>query len=321
LIAVEGNCLLSDQCFVTSNGSWRFRGETCWGRLPEGFALGGTHGGIASDRMGRVYVSTQSAMGIVVFAPSGDCITTIAHQFPEVHSLVCAEEDGVEYLYATVLKGTPEANWLFVKMTLDGTPALRITAPAAAGFTEPNAWRITAAVPAPDGSLWIANGYGDSRLFHFDRSGNFLSAHAGKGSVDGLFERCHGLTIDHRFDQPLLLVCDRENHRLVHFDLDGRFVRTLATGLRRPCQASFLGDQLVVSELEGRVTILDRNHTPVAFLGDNPDTSQWAQYDIAPESITSGCFSAAHGIHAVSGTTIYISDWNRTGRVTRLELI
>ncbi len=271
--------------------------------------------------MGRVYVSTQSGSGIVVFAPSGDFITNIAHQFPEVHSLVCAEEDGVEYLYATVLKGTPGANWFFVKMTLDGSPVLRITAPPEAGFIEPNAWRITAAVPAPDGSFWIANGYGDSRLLHFDSSGQFLSAHAGKGSRDGLFERCHGLAIDDRFDQPLLLVCDRENRRLVHFDLDGRFVRTLATGLRRPCQTSFLGDHLLVSELEGRVTILDPNHIPVAFLGDNPDSAQWAQYDLAPESITSSCFSAAHGIHTTAGGTTYISDWNRTGRVTRLELI
>jgi hypothetical protein len=203
-------------------------------------------------------------------------------------------------------------------MTTDGTPVLKITAPPEAGFKLPNEWKITAAVPAPDGSIFIANGYGDSRIFHFDGKGNYLRSYSGKGSEPGMLNCSHGLTLDARYDQPLLLVCDRENRRLCHFDLDGKYVGTVTQHLRRPCQIALHGDYAIVSELEGRVTVLDRDNVPVAFLGDNPLKSQWANYDLDPASIQAAYFSAAHGCFIDREANIYVSDWNHTGRVSRL---
>ena len=305
----------------TGNGEWTYRVIPGWGRLPAGTAFGGTHGGIAQDSAGRIYISTQSETGILVCSPQGHLLRTIASQYPEVHSMVYAQENGSEYLYATVQKGTPQENWLFIKMKIDGTVVQKITAPPEAGFKAPNEWRLTAAVPAPDGSIFIANGYGDSRLFRFDGKGQYLASYGGKGKTDGLFDCSHGLAVDTRYEQPLLLVCDRENRRLCHFDFDGKFVRTVAQHLRRPCQVSFYGDCAVVSELEGRVTILDRDNVPVAFLGDNPQKTQWANYQLQPSEIAPDRFSAAHGCFIDRDANIYVSDWNRTGRVTRLARV
>jgi hypothetical protein len=81
---------------------------------------------------------------------------------------------------------------------------------------------------------------------------------------------------------------------------------------------SFHGDYAVVSELEGRVTILDKNNVPVSFLGDNPQRVQWADYDLNPDAIAPAVFSAAHGCHIDQDANIYVSDWNRSGRVTKL---
>lgn len=306
------------QEFITGNGEWTYSVSTGWGQLHGATVFGGTHGGIATDKAGHVYVSTQSSTGILVYAPDGVLIKTIANQYPEVHSMVFAEENHEEFIYTTVQKGTPGENWLFVKMKTDGTVVQKITAPPEAGFKAPNEWRITAAVPAPDGSIFIANGYGDSRLFRFDKQGNYLASYAGKGKTEGLFDCCHGISVDTRYDQPMMLVCDRENRRLCHFDFDGRFVRSLTGHLRRPCQVSFHGDFAVVSELEGRVTVLDRDNAPVAFLGDNPRKDQWANYQLPPGEIRPAFFSAAHGCHIDQQANIYISDWNQTGRITRL---
>ncbi|HEY1901993.1 MAG TPA: hypothetical protein VGG56_06165 [Terracidiphilus sp.] len=302
----------------TGNGQWTYEVVPDWGHLPAGKTFGGTHGAIATDKSGHVYVSTQSETGILVYTPQGVLIKTIANQYPEAHSIFHAEERGDEYLYTTVQKGTPKENWLFVKMKIDGTVVQKITAPPEAGFKAPNEWRLTAAVPAPDGSIFIANGYGDSRIFRFDSNGNYRASYGGKGATDGLFDCSHGLAVDARYDQPLLLVCDRENRRLCHFDFDGKFVRTVTEHLRRPCQVSFHGDYAVVSELEGRVTILDRDNAPVAFLGDNPQKTQWANYQIQPSLIAPAFFSAAHGCYIDQSANIYVSDWNQTGRVTKL---
>ena len=142
----------------TGNGEWTYEVVHAWGHLPAGTAFRGTHGAIATDKAGQVYVSTQSETGILVYTPDGVLQKTIASQYPEVHSMFYAQEDGVEYLYTTVQKGTPKENWLFVKMKTDGTVVQKITAPPEAGFKAPNEWRLTAAVPGPDGSIFIANG-------------------------------------------------------------------------------------------------------------------------------------------------------------------
>lgn len=302
----------------TGNGEWTYRVVPAWGQLPTGLAFGGTHGAIATDSAGQVYVSTQSETGILIYTPDGVFKKRIATEYPEVHSIFHALEGADEYLYTTVQKGTPKENWLFVKMKTDGTVVQKITAPPQAGFKTPNEWRLTAAVPGPDGRILIANGYGDSRIFHFDKNGEYRGEWGGKGTSDGLFDCCHGLAVDTRYDQPLLLVCDRENRRLCHFDLDGKFVGTVTQHLRRPCQVSFHGEFAVVSELEGRVTILDKYNTPVAFLGDNPKKSQWANYQLRPDEIGTTFFSSAHGCYIDQQANIYISDWNQTGRVTKL---
>jgi hypothetical protein len=308
----------SNPTFVTGNGEWAYEVVSHWGDLPPGTHFGGTHGAIARNRAGNIYVSTQSATGVLVYDSNGKLLRTIAGAYPEVHSLVHAEEHGDEFFYATVQKGTPAENWLFLKMTPEGKVVLKITAPPEAGFKAPNEWRITAAVPAPDGSIFIANGYGDSRIFRFDKNGNYKGSFSEKGSREGQLDCSHGVTLDVRYDQPLLLICDRENRRLCHFDLDGQYVRTVTEHLRRPCQISFFGDYAVVSELEGRATVLDRNNVPVAFLGDNPEKAQWAKYELDPHDINTAVFSAAHGCFVDSEANIFVSDWNQTGRVTKL---
>jgi hypothetical protein len=310
-----------DSQLQTGNGEWTYRVVPNWGQLPQGTTFGGTHGAIAVDNAGLVYVSTQSETGVLVYDHDGKLLRTIATEYPEVHSLVHAEESGAEYFYATVQKGTPKENWLFLKMKTDGTVVQKIVAPSEAGFHQPNEWRITAAVPSPDGSIFIANGYGDSRIFIFDKAGNYKRSFTGKGDKDGECNCCHGMSVDTRYDQPLLFVCDRENRRLTHYDFDGKFVSNTTLHLRRPCQIGFHGDYAVISELEGRVTVLDKNNAPVAFLGDNPHKDQWANYKVPLADIAPTWFSAAHGCYIDRDANIYVSDWNVTGRVSKLARV
>jgi len=181
---------------LTGNGEWTYEAVPGWGVLPSGTSFGGTHGAVAEDKAGHIYVSTQSTTGVLVYAGDGRLIKTIASAFPEIHSMVHADERGEEFLYSTVQKGIPAENWLFVKLRIDGTVVLKITAPPEAGFKSPNEWRLTAAVPAPDGSIFIANGYGDSRIFRFDKNGNYKGSFAEKGKLEGQLDCSHGLTLD-----------------------------------------------------------------------------------------------------------------------------
>src|ERR1700721_3280059 len=93
--------------FPTGNGEWTYEVVQGWGSLPSGTAFGGTHGAIAQDKAGHIYVSTQSTTGVLVYNSDGRLVRTIANAYPDVHSMVRAEEHGEEFFYATVRKGPP----------------------------------------------------------------------------------------------------------------------------------------------------------------------------------------------------------------------
>ncbi|MGL4400262.1 MAG: 6-bladed beta-propeller, partial [Luteolibacter sp.] len=70
--------------------------------------------------------------------------------------------------------------------------------------------------------------------------------------------------------------------------------------------------------LKARVTILDKTGTPVAFLGDNPNKAQWANFKVPPQEQNLGIFTAPHGLSFDKAGNLYVQDWNVSGRVTKL---
>ena len=298
---------------VTGNGAFRYNMNPGWGKLADGSPVGPTHGGIALDGEGRVYVSTDAGHGICVFSTEGVLLKTIAPECSGTHSLVYREEDGKGYLYGAHKQGNR-----IVKLDLDGNIVMSIedSEKIPGGFKG-----LTAVAVAPDGSIYAATGYGANIIHHFSAAGKLLNSFGTKGEAADEFKTCHGLAIDTRFGEPRLLVVDRENRRLTHYTLGGELIGVHSTHLRRPCAVSFFGDYVAVAELQGRVTIVDKSGTPVAFLGDNPNEKQWAQFRTALEDISYAVFTAPHGLAFDPAGNLYVQDWNQSGRVTRLGLI
>ena len=59
--------------------------------------------------------------------------------------------------------------------------------------------------------------------------------------------------MDPRFEPARLLVCDRDNRRLVHLTLDDEWMGEVAKDLLRPASIDFHGDLVAVAEINGRV--------------------------------------------------------------------
>ncbi|MHA3771012.1 6-bladed beta-propeller [Verrucomicrobiota bacterium sgz303538] len=299
---------------TTGNGTSTYQTVPNWGNIPDQLKLGPTHGSAVIDKQGLIYVSTDSPNGFYIFKPDGTLVRTMAPEFSGVHGMMIREENGQEFIYAAHLKGAQ-----IVKLTLDGKAVLKIPYPEEAGiYPGGKGYMPTAVAVGPDGSIFAADGYGKSVIHKFDSTGKYIKTFGKKGKADGEFQACHGIALDTRGEKPLLLVCDRENRRLQHFDLDGNFVAVVTTDLRRPCAVSFLGDNVAVAELESRVAILDKSNKVIATLGDNPDKSQWAKFDVPPTAWKEGIFTAPHGLTYDREGNLYVQDWNKTGRVTKL---
>ena len=67
---------------LTGNGEWTYRILTGWGSLPGGTAFGGTHGAVAQDNAGQIYVSTPSDTGVLVYTSDGKLVRKIAAGYP-----------------------------------------------------------------------------------------------------------------------------------------------------------------------------------------------------------------------------------------------
>lgn len=297
---------------VVGNGAWTYETVPGWGKLPDGKNLGPTHGSVLTGGDGRIYFSTDAAMSVIVYEPDGKLVKTIAPECAGFHAMALRVEQGKDVIYGAQL---PKSR--VCKIDTDGKILLEI--PNAATAAVPGGWQgLTAVTVAPDGSIFAATGYGAQMIHKFDATGKLLKSFGGKGAGDGQYNTCHGLAIDTRFGEPRLLVADRGNRRLVHTDLEGKFIGVHSRGLRLPCMVDLMGEFCAVAELEARVTILDKEGVPVAFLGDNPNKGQWAKFGVAPTDFKEGVFTAPHGLCFDKTGNLYVQDWNATGRVTKL---
>jgi hypothetical protein len=78
---------------------------------------------------------------------------------------------------------------------------------------------------------------------------------------------------------------------------------------------------LVVPDLAGRVTILDRENKLVCHLGDQPDESLRAQNGVPREKWKDGVFISPHSAHWDKQGNLYVMDWNYLGRVNKLQRV
>ena len=304
----------------TGAGEHTYESVPNWCQMPEGRqTLGPTHGGIVEDKEGNIYFTMDGGpSAILVYKPDGKFVRAIGDEkLTGIHGLCINDEGGEQFLYAAHLKGKQA-----LKMKLDGTVVWSIPfekVNESGKYRNQGQFSPTAIAVGPDGAVYIADGYGQNWIHRFDKDQKYVASFGGQGTEPGKFKTCHGLALDKRGEKPLLLVADRENRRLQHFDLDGKFVAVVTEGLRRPCSLSFHDGRVAIAELEARVTILDKDNKQVAHLGDNPNRDHWANYNVAPADWKPGIFTAPHGVSFDRQGNVYVMDWNSSGRLSKFK--
>lgn len=78
---------------------------------------------------------------------------------------------------------------------------------------------------ADDGSFYVSDGYGNSRIIKFSASGGYLSEWGRKGDKPGEFNIPHGITVDSTGN---IYVADRENNRIQIFDPNGNYIKQIS---------------------------------------------------------------------------------------------
>jgi hypothetical protein len=300
----------------TGTGVMTFETVPGWGLRPDGSsALGPTHGAVVVDKEGHIY--TSAGKGVVVFSPDGKVVKEyLGDKYTQLHDMeIRAEGDG-EFIY-----GARNNNAEGIKFNAHtGEVVLRLPFPKESGLGLMK-FNPTAITVAPNGDIFLSDGYASNHIFKFDKTGKYLMHFGVKGNGLKEFNTCHGMTLDTRYDPPRLLICDR-NHtpkgRLLHYDLDGNFLDEVVTGLGMPTSVAIHGDYVSVPDLHGRVVILDKSNTIMAVLGHNADPAKRANHNVPQKDWIEGVFSGTHGSYWDKDGNLYVQDWNVSGRIIKL---
>lgn len=286
---------------------------------PDMQTIGQAHGDVAVASNGDVYVSVGGARGgLQVFDKSGKYLRNVPNAPTDFHGFVIHKEKAGEFIYGARLGGQS-----ILKMQLDGRIVLSI-----AGSTIPPelvrmrngkpSLRLTNVDVAPDGRIFAVDGYSSDVIHIFDANGKYLDSFGGKAAPFG-FRTCHKIAIDGRFDPPRILCCDRENRRVVHLSIDGK-VLNVVKEMKRPAAVAVHGDWAAIAEIEGRVSLLDKEGRTVLQLGANEVKAQTATNKVKPADWRTGILTAPHGLDFDSHGNLFVTEYNVYGRVVRYNL-
>jgi DNA-binding beta-propeller fold protein YncE len=304
---------------VVGSGEHQYEMIHDWAKLPADYVWGNTHA-VAEDSQGRIYIKHTVGKGsrcedaVVVFDAEGNFITSWGKEFKGgAHGLQLVREGRDEFF----LLSDPSRH-LVVKTTLSGREVFRITFPEASDFYRgAGEFRPTNVAVAPDGEIFVADGYGKNYVHIYDRSGHYRKSFGGMGKDAGQLSCPHGIMVDTRGIGPRLAVADRGNRRLQYFTLEGEHLGFVKDDLRAPCHFDQRGDVLLIPDLESRVTLFDANNRLIAHLGDGGHYN--GIRDKSRDKFTAGKFVAPHGASFDHAGNIFVVEWVEVGRVTKLR--
>ena len=266
---------------VVGMGDYKYEVVEDWAKLPDGesFAMVSA---MAADSQNRIYAFQRKDPPIVIFDSDGNYLDSWGNgSFVLAHSIFI--EDDVVYI-------TDRDSSVCLIYTLDGKPIQMLgrhgvhsdtgcenpgdLVPRAAGpFNYP-----AEIIPSPSGDLYVADGYRNARIHRFSWDGQLKQSWGEPGKTDpGHFHLPHSLVIHN----DTIFLCDRENHRMQLFTLDGEFL-DIWDDIQRPMDISVGKDgMLYVSEGGGdgssaRVSVLDTDGTVLSrFDCRGPGHGSW----------------------------------------------
>ena len=291
-----------------------------WLMPPEHLKWGDTQG-VAEDSRGRLYIAhtvhpdSPSGDAIVVFDRNGKFLTSWGSRFRGgAHGLDLRREGREEFLYHC-----DTAHRQVVKTRLDGTVVWEKGLPAEASvYQKDNPYIPTNVAFSPNGDFYVTDGYGSDWIHQYNLKGEFVRTFGGKGKEPGKVLNAHGIWTDTRGKEPLLVVADRANRRLQYFTLDGKHVKFVDEGMRRPCHFSIRNDLMLIPDLDSVLTILDKDNRVVAQLGDgHPSRLRGVPRSEFPP----GKFIHPHDAQFLRNGDILVAEWVPIGRITLLRKV
>lgn len=277
------------------SGKYTYEVVAGWGKLPSGWHFGWIPA-VGCDSKDNVYVYSRSEHPLVIFDRDGNFLDVWGEDvLQDAHGIFIDKDDNVFCTERNThcVHKFDRTGKLLMTIGTPGTPGARPGDP----FNLP-----TDLVVAPNGDLYISDGYGNARVHHYSADGKLLNSWGEPGSGPGQFDLSHCVRIDRH---NKLWVCDRNNSRIQMFDLAGNYLGEWAN-LAHPDQVYFdpHDDVVYIAELDQQVSIYTLDHQLLTQWGGGVRSEKPGEFLACP-----------HGIWADSRGDLYVSEVQADGRL------
>ena len=302
---------------IVGHGEFRYRVHKTWGDLdPQKTPVKNCHEMVMDSRKRLIMITDETQNNILIYDKSGKLLDSWGTSYPSGHGLTLWDAGGEEFLFITDNGGQ------VVKTTLDGREVMNVPNPKDIGvYGDEENYVPTETAIAPNGDIYVADGYGSQYILQYDMDGNFIRKFGGRGDGADQFQTAHGVCVDMRdSENPSLICTSRAHNAFKRYTLDGQYLSTIFLPGAFVCRPVIDGDTLYSgvcwSRLKylnrtarsGFVTILDKDDTVVSNPGGTPPIYRQGELQLMVQDLP--IFMHCHDVCIDDDKNIYVCQWN-----------
>ncbi len=297
---------------IIGHGNFQYRLKQDWGtQNPNKIPVKDCHE-MVQVRDGRLFMLTNHTRNnILIYNRSGKVLDTWTIGASGAHGLTLSDEGGEEFLYIT-----DSENHQVFKTDLSGNVLMEIGFPSMVHEIESaGKWKPTETAIAPNGDIYIADGYGTNLIVQYNSKGEYIRHFGGKGRDAGKFDCAHGVTLDTRRGTPELLITSRTANEFQRLTLEGEHLETISLPGCWICRPVIRGTNLYFAtivtkswyEYDGMIAVLDENNQVVSLPGGSEP--QYEGGKLLPPTSDLTSFMNPHDVCIDQDENIYVPQW------------
>ncbi len=299
---------------IVGQGAFRYKVDKEWGvQDPRKVPVEDCHE-MVLDSKGRIFMTTtgKSNHNILIYDKSGKVLDSWGKDFPGAHGLSIFGEGSEEVLFIT----DPDTHRVH-KTTLDGKVLMTLKRPREINAYVSDAdFKPTETTIAPNGDIYVADGYGKNFIIQYNASGEYIRHFGGTGDGNSEFQCCHGITIDTRNnEESTLLITSRARQEFKRFTLDGEHLETIALPGCSICRPVIKGDYLYFAVIvtktwdtyDGMLAVLDKDNKVLSFPGGSQPIYEGDILE--PPEYDRKTFRNPHDVLVDNDENLYVPQW------------
>jgi hypothetical protein len=329
---------------IVGQGEFKYKVDCLWGLLDESkYPVENCHS-VDIDSQNRIVMVTDNPKNnVIIYNQQGEYQDSWGTMFPGAHAGKIVNENGEDFIYIVDSGWKLNSNWdgvstdkwdspfnkviaqsgFIAKLTLTGQLVFTISHPQTIDIYTPDMpFRPTDIAIAPNGDLYVIDGYGSDYVIQYDSQGRYIRHWGGHNNKNTHYNlsNVHGIEFDYRDPtQPKLMIGSRAEQTIKSFSLDGTYLHSLhvpGAWIHAPIvKNDYFYSPVCWSDIDGKnvdasgfISIFNKEDKLVANIGGTQPNYIHGQL----QTVTStwDVFTHCHGLCVDNNENLYIAQWN-----------